>query len=57
MLKNPGAPTLSSGFSGSGISFGRVVRIDEGTSSLGLRLKYVPFMAWGEVKSVTCSFT
>jgi len=57
MLKKPGEPTLSSGFSGNGASFGRVVKIAEGTSSFGDRLKNVWFIAWGEVKSVTWSVT
>jgi len=41
MLKKPGEPTLSSGFDGGVASFGRVVNIVEGTSSVGERLKYV----------------
>lgn len=47
MEKKPGEPALSSGFEGRGASssFGRVVRIEEGTSSLGERLKYVSFRA------------
>ena len=57
MLKKPGEPTLSSGFSGNGASFGRVVKIAEGTSSFGDRLKNVWFIAWGEVKSATWSVT
>ena len=42
MLKKPGEPALSSGFVGTSVT-GRVVRIEEGTSSLGARLKYVAF--------------
>ena len=57
MLKKPGGPTLSSGFVGSGASFGRVVSMDVGTWEVGGRLKYVSFSAWGEVKSVTCRVT
>ncbi len=52
MLKKPGDPALSSGFCGVSPR-GSVVRIEEGTSSLGPRLKYALSRGWGEAKRVT----